>query len=134
MTSTTTNTPKEPAMSIPIPDPPDLSDWASPLLNIGEAEAADIVRRSPTAQVARDIGIAVDAAGDGTFTGVCPWCRQREFLVRANQTWTCYGCLEAGRDALVLVAKVKDFVRREAVAWLAWRLSGGANRIEGEAP
>jgi len=121
-------------MPVPIPDPPGLSDWTTPLLNHSEAEEADIIRRSPTADVAADLGIVLDSRGDGTYLGVCPWCGERKFHVRANQTWTCEGCWEGGKDALVLVAKVKDFVRREAVAWLAWRLSGGRSRVEGEAP
>lgn len=131
MTSTTTtNTHRKDTAMIPDP-PPD--DWASrPFPVYDEDEIARIVAASPTVEVARDLGIEIARPdGDGAI-GWCPWCRVQRFQILGDGAWRCDGCTEQGRDVIVLVAKVKDLWRPDAIQWLDWRQSGGANRTEVE--
>jgi hypothetical protein len=118
---------------MPISDRPPGDDWAtSPFPTFTPEQIAEIVAASPTAEVAADLGIEIARTVEGGTLAWCPWCRVQRFLILPGGSWRCDGCTEQGRDVIVLVAKMRDLWRADAVAWLDWRLSGGANRTEVE--
>ncbi|GHE32001.1 hypothetical protein GCM10017673_38460 [Streptosporangium violaceochromogenes] len=87
-----------------------------------EQQEAEIIDGTSTVEVAGELGIPVEHRGNGQFAGTCPWCRSTDFVIYGAQgNWTCHRCAESGRDALVLVCKVLDLWRADAVQWLAQR-------------
>ncbi|MER5420370.1 CHC2 zinc finger domain-containing protein [Streptosporangium roseum] len=94
-----------------------------------DQQEAEIIRRSPIVDVARDLGITVADRGDGNFTGVCPWCQPSDFVIYSDEgNWICYGCSESGRDVLILVCKVRELWRADAIQWLEQRLNRQASQ------
>ncbi|WP_068922163.1 hypothetical protein [Planobispora rosea] len=100
-------------------------EWATtPFPEYTDEQAADIIRRSLTVDIAHDLGIETTEGEDGTRTGQCPWCRSPRFTIYPDGgNWTCYGCAESGRDSMVLVAKVRELWRADALQWLERRLT-----------
>lgn len=98
-------------------------NWAStPFPQFTPPQEAEIVRHSPIVEVARDLGIETTEQDDGTFAGQCPWCRAPRLSISPSDGhWTCTACAEGGRDVIVLVAKMQELWRPDALHWLATR-------------
>jgi hypothetical protein len=100
-------------------------DWENePFPDYTEDQIAEIVRRSPTTDVAADLGI--NPRDPHTGRSACPWCRAAAFTIHPDGSWTCYACAEAGRNAVILVCKMRGLWRPDAVRWLEDRLEGSA--------
>ena len=102
------------------------NSWENtPFPEYTEQQIAEIIQRSPVVDVAREFGIQVTDRGDGTFAGYCPWCREPHFAIdQAEGKWNCHACAEGGRDVIILVCKMRDLWRADAIQWLEQRLKG----------
>lgn len=96
----------------------------TPFPEYTEQQIAEIIKRSPVVDVARELGIQVADRGDGTFASRCPWCREPHFAIdQAEGKWNCHACAEGGRDVVVLVCKMRDLWRADAIQWLEHRMA-----------